>query len=644
VLRGDSVYLAQIGPAKALLVTPDGATGFPERSEDQLPLGVSSGLDIKFAHNNLRAGDCLLLTGESWTVTMPEQALAAALAADGAEVGEVIRTLEHRVGSGSFSALIMQCALPAEATVPTLVAEQLPLFPAERADALDWAGREPRAPLIEPEPATYVDLESAPEVEAERTDVTGPVSVEAASLELHDEPPREEETPWHPSKPLVGFALDGARLDRSRKGLQQFGTTLIDALRALLMRVLPEPELSPSRHRRRRVGITENVPMMAGIAVAIPLVVAFVVVTFYLQRSAAEQQEALVNETLRAVETARQADGQDAPVLWGAALETAEEALQTAPQDEEILALRAEARGWLDQFGRVLRPEFVSLWDYGSSGDRRLVASRMQLFVLDAREDQVNQHPLNQARSRVTGEQLSLVAYRGQSVGDEEIGELRDLVWLSGGSSQAGDVLLVLTADNHLLRHSLSWGLSWVPFDSQLTPDNVTAMSPYDGKLYVLDALQNQIWRFPSSGDGFGPAEHYFAVPSPDISNAIDMTIDGAVYVLLANGQIYKFFGGESQPYQITGLPEPLQRPKALVSEGDATSGALYVVDAGAQSIVALTKAGEFIFQIKGDDDALSGLEDLAIEEESRTLFVLANGYLFSVALPTLPEPTGTTD
>jgi len=274
----------------------------------------------------------------------------------------------------------------------------------------------------------------------------------------------------------------------------------------------------------------------------------------------------------------------------------------------------------------------------------------MQIYVLDAAQNQVTQHTLDQARGETGGDQLTLVAYRGETVGDVEIGELSDIVWLEAGGAWTGDALLILTRENQLLQYSLSWGLSWVPFDTGLAHVNPYVLQPFDGRLYVLDRQEGQIWRFPSSVDGFGPPEGYFAAAAPNLGQAIDMTIDGAVYVLLhedtgQGGQIYKFLGGEAQPFQLQGLPQPLVRPVALVSEGDADSGALYVADAGAASIAVLRKDGQFIYQIKapispGDgaaNAAFADLEAIAIEENSRVLYVLAGGRLYALTLPPLP-------
>jgi hypothetical protein len=365
--------------------------------------------------------------------------------------------------------------------------------------------------------------------------------------------------------------------------------------------------------------------------------VAFVVASFYLQRSATERHQALVNRTLTVLEEARQASGEDAPDQWETALAAADEALQVAPDDERIVTARAEARAKLDELYQVRRPELITLWRYAPGENRRLAVSRMQVFVLDPDQDQVTQHTLDQARQRVAGDELTLVAYRGESVGEHSVGELRDMVWLDGGSGRGGDVLLILTNDGGLLQHSLSWGLSWAPWEDTLPPENVGALDAYEGRLYVLDVQEETIWRLPPAGSGFGNAETYFENPRSGLSSGIDMTIDGAISVLMADGQIVRFFGGEPQPFEFQALPQPLVRPVAMVNEGDAEQGALYLADAGAESIVALDKSGRFLYQIKAEPGLLADLEDLAIEKTSRTLYVLANDTLYAMALPPVP-------
>jgi hypothetical protein len=306
--------------------------------------------------------------------------------------------------------------------------------------------------------------------------------------------------------------------------------------------------------------------------------------------------------------------------------------------------MRAEARETLDALDGVVRPELMQLWDFGPGESRRLAAARLQLYVLDAVQHEVTQHILDQAREDTTGEQPKLVAYQGESVGDEQIDALRDIVWLEADEAWSRDALLILTSDNQLLQYNLSWGLSWVPLDTGLARVNIRVLEPYKGRLYALDPEQSQVWRIPASGESFGPPDGYFPAGTPDLSTAIDMTIDGSVYILLEDGRILKFFGGQEQPFALADLPQSLIRPVALANEGDAENGALYVADAGAQSIIALTKAGEFIHQIKAEGDALAGLEAMTVEKRNRTLFALASGRLYAVALPPLPEQSDAAD
>jgi hypothetical protein len=306
--------------------------------------------------------------------------------------------------------------------------------------------------------------------------------------------------------------------------------------------------------------------------------------------------------------------------------------------------VRDQSRAHLDELESVLRPELAQLWDYGAGSGRRVSTSRSQVYVLDTTQDEVNQQAIDQPGEGADIVKPSLVTYGDHSVGGDAIGGLRDIIWLSAAGSWTSDALLILTEDKRLLQHNPSWGLSWVALESDLTPENVRVLRPYDGKLYALDPVQNQVWRFRYAEDVFGPPEGYFRVPVPDLSDAVDMAVDGAVYILLANGEIYRFFGGEPEPYEIRGLPNELSRPVALVSEGDATSGALYIADAGTKSIIVLTKDGEFVNQFRADGDLLDSLEALAIETDGRSLIAVSNGRVIKMALPPLPAPDGEPD
>jgi hypothetical protein len=650
VLRDDCVYLAYIGPAKALLIQGDRATWFAAQPDDDLPLGVSTGLDIRFAHEFVSAGDRLLLTGDHWSGGISDSFFAEALCAE--RITDVLLALERQVASGTVSSLIAECAPGEESAEPSSRSEYglHPSEPVSRSsDAvvqeplasadpnLQNVGRyDPLVPLFESVPAVQAAFEPAEPDGLSHLDAASRLSTGVASGDIISNSV-EPEGRSRSARPLVSFSFRGERLNRSRRGLRQASNTLGSGVSAALRRILPDP----GRGSRRGAPSSENIPAMAGVAIAIPFLIAFLVVTFYLQRGDTQRHGSLLQQVRTALDAAQQPDAGDDRTLWTTALQTAEDALAVLPDDEELLAMRNQARARLDELDSVVRFELTPLGDYGLGQDRRLAATRSQVYVLDTVQDDVSLHMLDSSGQNANGAAPSLVTYREHTVGDESIGELRDIAWLSAADPWTKDALIILTEDNRMLQHNPSWGLSWLPFESELTSQQVRVLKPYDGKLYALDPQQGEVWRLPYSDGSFGPPEAYFRVPVPDLSNAIDMTIDGAVYILLADARIYKFFGGESEPYDIQGLPGQLSQPIALVSEGDSTTGALYVADAGTQSIVALTKDGRFINQFKAVDSALADLEALTIDEDSRTLFALANGRLYALALPLLPEPPG---
>jgi hypothetical protein len=654
VLRDDQVFLSQIGPGKALLVQNGEVECFPVRSDDRLPLGVAIGIDIQFAHYSIGGGDRLLLTGDNWIEAVPDNALVEALAAD--DVGDVLLALEQEVGDRSVSVIVAECCpLPdsaepvapqnqeahAQDTEPSemLAAQQLPLAPVGRADPQREVTTKPAAYQAVAQPQS--SGERLPQQARSQYEAMPELGSPVEMMSVGDAADSAGSTGgWRPNVPLVGLAYGREQWGRSRRRLRRASAVFASSARAAIKRVLPEPDPTLTRPRQHaKASSGDNVPIMAGIAAALPVLIAFIVVTLYLQRGAIERESRVVNQARQSFEAAQLVQGEAAHVTLASALQDVDAALVIQPGNGDLAAMRTEILRRLDELQTVIRPAPELLWDFGAGRGRRLVATRTQVFLLDTTQGEVYLLTLDHTGQSTEGEAPTLVVDSTQTVGDTVVGGLKDLLWLNAAGAWTGDALLVLTTDNRLLQHNLSWGLSWMPFDGETVAGNVRALRPYDGRIYALSPDQDQIWRFLYDGVGFDSAEAYFSVPAPDLTGAADMAIDGAIYILLEDGRIFKFVGGRPEPYSIEDLPQPLDRPVAIASEGGMMGGALYVADAATQSIVALTKGGEFLHQIRADDEAFANLEALAIDEDSRTLFVLANGRLYALALPSVPAP-----
>jgi hypothetical protein len=148
----------------------------------------------------------------------------------------------------------------------------------------------------------------------------------------------------------------------------------------------------------------------------------------------------------------------------------------------------------------------------------------------------------------------------------------------------------------------------------------------------------NQLWRYKPQGEGYaGAAEGYFVKPPGDLSNVIDVAIDGSVYLLHSAGQVRKFFGGEEKAFAASGMAEQIKRPVALAVDAEARRGALYVADAGGNRIVQLNTDGAFVRQLRATGDAFDALEDVWVDERIGRLFVMSGGKLYTARLPAGP-------
>lgn len=167
---------------------------------------------------------------------------------------------------------------------------------------------------------------------------------------------------------------------------------------------------------------------------------------------------------------------------------------------------------------------------------------------------------------------------------------------LASAAGAAPDLLLLDRA-NQLFQLEPQQGqwrhLSDAPFSlpppAGQSESHPVALAPWDGRAYALDYQRNQIWRYADTA-----FSSYFAKQSRSLHKAIDLHVDGDIYVLLRQGEIWRYSNGRQarQPLvKLADLPRPHpERPISLRAlRGDAAH--LYVVDAGQRRILQLAKA-----------------------------------------------------
>lgn len=208
-----------------------------------------------------------------------------------------------------------------------------------------------------------------------------------------------------------------------------------------------------------------------------------------------------------------------------------------------------------------------------------------------------------------------------------------------GGERRVG-ALFVLGQDG-LWEYRPTTGLVDVPIvDRELWSDPQRS-GGFAGNYYVLDPVAQSIFKYlPTEASYTFPALQYLDPTEPvDMSGALDMAIDGSIYVLGRDASLRKFDLGRPSRFRVQGLEVELLEPTALFT--DARTAFLYVADPAHRRIVQLDKEGRFVRQLlppRGQEEAFADLRTLWVDEPSGTLFVLSGPRLYLADLPP-PQP-----
>ena len=175
----------------------------------------------------------------------------------------------------------------------------------------------------------------------------------------------------------------------------------------------------------------------------------------------------------------------------------------------------------------------------------------------------------------------------------------------------------------------------------------VTKLAPADGdkfspskaigmfltNIYLLDNDNDQIWKYTQTNDGIKAAQKYLPRSQIDLAKAIDITIDGAIYIIYADGKVNKLLKGEKQEFGLTNIPKPfdvIKQPLKIYTQEDSPS--IYVVDNGEHRILEFDKNGVFFHQYVLPAD-FKDIASAAFQIKSKRVFLINKDKLFQIEL-----------
>lgn len=156
------------------------------------------------------------------------------------------------------------------------------------------------------------------------------------------------------------------------------------------------------------------------------------------------------------------------------------------------------------------------------------------------------------------------------------------------------------------------------PVAAELNEQKVKDFLIYNKRLYTLDTASNQIYKHNNINDSFSSGTTWLT-NNYDLSDAVSFTIDGSIYVLKNNGEVYKFLKGEKQDFTVATMEKPLNQPTKIYTDID--SSFIYILDPQNQRLVVLDKEGKL--QAQYVSGQFTDLKDFLIKENENKIYLL---------------------
>lgn len=153
----------------------------------------------------------------------------------------------------------------------------------------------------------------------------------------------------------------------------------------------------------------------------------------------------------------------------------------------------------------------------------------------------------------------------------------------------------------------------------------IIAMESYNNKVYLLDAKNNTIIKYAYSSAGLSNPESWIRDDIVDITDGVDIAIDGNIYVLKNNGEVIKLLNGKLATFSVKSIDPVLEYPTKIFASPE--SAYLYLLDPPNKRIVLLDKNGMLVRQYYSEK--FTNLKDFIVSEKEKRIYVLDGNMVF---------------
>ena len=155
--------------------------------------------------------------------------------------------------------------------------------------------------------------------------------------------------------------------------------------------------------------------------------------------------------------------------------------------------------------------------------------------------------------------------------------------------------------------------------------DKYSGLNIFNNNIYLAATVKNQIYKY--SGASLSTRVDWIK-ETVDLSKAVDLYIDGSIYILNNDGSVNKFHLNKKEIYADKALDPVTASASKILGDNNQ----LYILDAANKRIAIVAKSdghlmNQYVFS------SLSSLNDFALDEDGKIIYLLSGETVYKLAL-----------
>ncbi|MBI1919085.1 hypothetical protein HYS29_00660 [Candidatus Microgenomates bacterium] len=283
---------------------------------------------------------------------------------------------------------------------------------------------------------------------------------------------------------------------------------------------------------------------------------------------------------------------------------------KNSSREKEITASLAEIDQLLAQAGKIYQVEPVIFFELPlikseAAGDKLALAG-LELAILDSKHESLYLLNLANKSSKVVAANLSSPIFVTEDTN-------KFYIFNSGGveeiNKRSGEKKQII--------------------EKEQVMGDIAGMGTFLLNIYMLDKTNEVIHKYIPGEEKFVRKSYLASDIKPDFSTAVDLAIDGAVYVLLSDGTILKYLQGAPKPFQVSGLDLPLSSAKSFFTSSEVNN--IYILDSGNNRIVVIDKEGNYQAQYRWE--GIKDVANIVVWEKERKILLLTGSKIYLIEI-----------